>query len=192
LPPAKRVAFADQPARMRIGETTREKRMHRKTAAVTCVALACAGSAHAVEIHKCTDADGRITFSQQRCEGTEVSTIDLEMLPSTGAGRPAIGSSPDYQAVTQRVADRLTNRKIQNAENRVETLTRERDEKLLEYREEMMRTGNYVAGVDRAQQYHQLITSTRAAYDSRIADKQAEIAALREQLHVPAEQPQPE
>jgi hypothetical protein len=192
LPPAKRVAFSEQPDRQRIGETTREKRMHRKTAAVTCLALAFAGSAHAVEIHKCTDGEGRITFSQQRCEGTQVSTIDLEVLPATGAGRPAIGSSPDYQAVTQRVADRLTNRKIQNAENRVEALARERDDKLRAYQDEMMRTGNYVAGVDRAQQYRQLVASTRAAYDSQIADKQAEIAALREQLHQPAEPPQPE
>lgn len=157
--------------------------MYRIYAVVAVVALVTAAPVPAVEIHKCTDAEGRVTFSQQRCEGAEVSTIDIEVLPATGAGRPTIGSSPDYQAVTQRLADRMTQRKIRQAENRVEALTRERDDKISQYRIELTRTDDYIAGADRARQYGQLVTTTRASYNERIAAKQAEIETLRGQLH---------
>ena len=138
--------------------------------------------ANAATIYKCEDENGRVVFSQQRCAG-DAEKIDVEpVAPIYDGDSGASSNAVDYQAITDRVANRMVNVKIRNAQNRIRALAEERDDKILAYRQEMMRSAYNAAGVSRNQKYQALINATRESYDSRIAAKQAEISALQRQL----------
>lgn len=146
------------------------------------VALA-AAAAQAGTVYKCTDENDKVTFSQQPCDGENVSKITVKAISTTGGGAPLPGSSPEYQAITERVEDRMTNVKIRNAQNRIKALTNKRDDLILGYRKQMMLSTNTVAGLARNQKYQQMIDATRETYNSKINTQYAKIRDLRRELN---------
>lgn len=149
---------------------------------ILCLGAALSTAGHAASIYKCEDANGRVVYSQKRC-AADAERIEAKTAPLLHGGEaPSTSTSTNYQAITDRVADRMTGVKIRNAQNRIKALAEERDDKILGYREEMMRSAYNAAGVSRSLKYQELIDATRESYNARIAAKRAEITRLQAEL----------
>lgn len=148
------------------------------------MAMAVAASvAQAATVYKCTDERGRTVYSQQRC-AEDAAALEVKPIPGVAPGEATwAGPSEEYQAGTERHEDRMNQVRIRNAENHIKVLIKERDDKVAEYRREMMRSAYNSAGVARNQKYQALIDATQESYGARIAAKRAEIADLRSKLH---------
>ena len=133
-------------------------------------------------IYKCKDKNGNTVFSQTRC-GDDAASIEVKPIdPMYGGDTAPAAPSGNYQAITDRVSNRMTQVRIRNAQNRIKALTDERNAKILGYRKEMMRSTGNAAGIVRNQKYQQLIDATEESYAVEIAAKRAEIAELRREM----------
>jgi|SRR5690554_3386184 len=144
--------------------------------------LLAAASTQAAQVYKCTDANGKLTFSQYPC-GTEEKTEQVEV-KNDSSGIELIGSG-DFSKVdadnAARTKTRNLDRAIATRQANIRTLNRQRDRKIAALRGEQGNARNNAAGAA----YHgSLATEVQTVtqdYRARIQREEDAIARLREQ-----------
>lgn len=139
-------------------------------------------STHAAQVYKCTDADGKLTYSQQPCEAdTEAEVVEVENTTS-GVDVVAKGDFSKIDAENEeRTRVRDLDRRIAIHQANIRTLEAERDEKIARLRGEQGTARNNAAG---AAYYNSLATEIQTItqeYRALIQTEQDAINRLREQ-----------
>jgi len=136
----------------------------------------------ATPVYKCTDANGKLTFSQQPCEG-EAGTEVIEVKHTThGVDFVAEGDFSKVEAEnTARASSRQRDKSIAIRQRNLSILRNERDAKIARLRAEQNNTRNNAAGAAYHGSLATEIQTITQDYRSRIQAEEDAIARLREQ-----------
>ena len=145
------------------------------------ILVCAAASTQAAEVYKCTDANGKLTFSQQPCEGeagTEVIEVENK---ATGVDFVAEGDFSKIEAENAaRANTRRLDKAIQIRQGNIATLRRERDAKIERLRDAQGNARNNAAGAAYHGSLATEIQTITQDYRGRIQAEEDAITRLRE------------
>lgn len=137
---------------------------------------------HAAQVFKCTDAEGKLTYSQQPCEAdTKAEVVTVENKTS-GVSMAAQGDfSKIEEENEERARVRDLNRRIGIHEHNIKVLQQERDAKIALLRKEQGNARNNAAGAAYHNSLATEIQTITLDYNSRIQAERDAVNRLREQ-----------
>ncbi len=149
---------------------------------IALIVLAAATGTHAAQVYKCTDADGKLTYSQQPCEAdTEAEVVEVENKTS-GIDVVAEGDfSKIEEENEERSRVRRLDKRIATHQHNIQVLERERDAKIQALRDGQGTARNNAAGAAYHGSLATEIQTVTQEYRARIETEQDAINRLREQ-----------
>ncbi len=150
---------------------------------IALIVLAAATGTHAAQVYKCTDAEGKLTYSQQPCEAdTKAEVLEVKNKTS-GVSMAAQGDfSKIEEENEERSRIRDLNRRIGIHEDNIKVLQQERDAKIAQLRGSQGNARNNAAGAAYHGSLATEIQTVTQEYRARIQSEQDAINRLREQF----------
>ena len=126
------------------------------------------------EIYKCTDDDGKLTFSDSKCSGNPES-VDIKV---TSSGLQ-MGAHGDWSGTINANRDRDINRAISRHHRNIQALQKARNKHLASLRNRKKRTSNNLAGATLDQALSGEMQAVAADYNMRIQLERDSVQELR-------------
>lgn len=147
---------------------------------VTALIVVAAGT-HGAEVYKCTNADGKLSFSQQPCEAkADAEVIQVENNPS-GIDFVAKG---DFSTIEAENAARANRRQLDKQialhQRNINILRHERDTKIARLRQAQSKARHNAAGAAYRNSLETQVQTITQEYRARITTQQNAISRLRE------------